>query len=54
VPAAGRSDLEYLIQPGALRLLRAYGQVRPGALQRSIVVLVERLAGVADTDETHP
>ena len=53
-PAAGRSDLEYLIQPGALRLLRAYGQVRPGALQRSIVVLVERLAGVADTDETHP
>jgi len=55
-PAAGRSDLEYLIQPGALRLLRAYGQVRPGALQRSIVVLVERLAGVAETspDETRP
>jgi transcriptional regulator with XRE-family HTH domain len=56
VPAAGRSDLEYLIQPGALRLLRAYGQVRPGALQRSIVVLVERLAGVAEAsaEDTRP
>ena len=55
-PAAGRSDLEYLIQPGALRLLRAYGQIGPGALQRSIVVLVERLAGVADasSEETRP
>lgn len=55
-PIAGRSDLEYLIQPGALRLLRAYGQIRPGALQRSIVVLVERLAGVADIspEETRP
>lgn len=55
-PAAGRSDLEYLIQPGALRLLRAYGQIRPGALQRSIVVLVERLAGVAEAaaEETRP
>jgi len=55
-PTAGRSDLEYLIQPGALRLLRAYGQIRPGALQRSIVVLVERLAGVAEAsaDETRP
>jgi len=55
-PTAGRSDLEYLIQPGALRLLRAYGQIRPGALQRSIVVLVERLAGVAEAapEETRP
>jgi transcriptional regulator with XRE-family HTH domain len=47
-PTAGRSDLEYLIQPGALRLLRAYGQIKPGALQRSIVVLVERLAGLVE------
>jgi transcriptional regulator with XRE-family HTH domain len=53
---AGHSDLEYLIQPGALRLLRAYGQIRPGALQRSIVVLVEKLAGVAEAlaEETRP
>jgi transcriptional regulator with XRE-family HTH domain len=53
-PGAGRSDLEYLIQPGALRLLRAYGQIRPGALQRSIVVLVERLAGVAEASSEEP
>jgi transcriptional regulator with XRE-family HTH domain len=55
-PTAGRSDLEYLIQPGALRLLRAYGQIGPGALQRSIVVLVEKLAGVAEasSEETRP
>jgi transcriptional regulator with XRE-family HTH domain len=56
MPATGRSDLEYLIQPGALRLLRAYGQIKPGALQRSIVVLVERLAGVMESssEDTRP
>src|SRR5262245_57397545 len=34
---SGRLDLEYLVVPGALRLLRAYGQIRETMLRRTIV-----------------
>jgi len=46
-PSSG-VELEYLVQPGALRLLRAFGQIRVGTLQRSIVTLVEKIAGAVD------
>jgi transcriptional regulator with XRE-family HTH domain len=45
---SGQPELEYLVQPGALRLLRAYGRIKPGALQRSVLVLVERIAGISE------
>jgi len=57
MPESGsRPDLEYLVQPGALRLLRAYGRIQAGSLQRSIVLLVERIAGLDDAvgDEGRP
>jgi transcriptional regulator with XRE-family HTH domain len=38
-----RLDLEYLVIPGALRLLRAYGQIREPVLRRTIVTFVERI-----------
>jgi transcriptional regulator with XRE-family HTH domain len=41
---ATRLDLEYLVMPGALRLLRAYGQIRESILRRTIVTFVERIA----------
>src|SRR5215510_160280 len=41
---SGRLDLEYLVVPGALRLLRAYGQIRETMLRRTIVALVEKIA----------
>ncbi len=41
---ATRLDLEYLVMPGALRLLRAYGQIRESVLRRTIVTFVERIA----------
>ncbi len=47
LPAAG-VELEYLAQPGALRLLRAYSQIRMAPLQRSIVALVEKIAVAAE------
>ena len=39
-----RLDLEYLVVPGALRLLRAYGQIRESVLRRTIVTFVEKIA----------
>ncbi len=45
----GRLDLEYLVLPGALRLLRAYGQIRETMLRRTIVALVEKIAEGDDT-----
>jgi transcriptional regulator with XRE-family HTH domain len=41
---ASRLDLEYLVVPGALRLLRAYGQIRESVLRRTIVTFVEKIA----------
>jgi transcriptional regulator with XRE-family HTH domain len=41
---ATRLDLEYLVMPGALRLLRAYGQIRESVLRRTIVSFVEKIA----------
>jgi transcriptional regulator with XRE-family HTH domain len=41
---ASRMDLEYLVVPGALRLLRAYGQIRESVLRRTIVTFVEKIA----------
>jgi transcriptional regulator with XRE-family HTH domain len=41
---AGRLDLEYLVVPGALRLLRAYGQIREAVVRRTIVTFVEKIA----------
>ena len=38
------SPLRLLTVPGALRLLRAYGQVNEGKVRRSIVELVEKIA----------
>jgi transcriptional regulator with XRE-family HTH domain len=38
------SPLRLLTVPGALRLLRAYGQLNDGKLRRSIVDLVENVA----------
>ncbi len=54
-PAPGNHlELEFLVQPGAVRLLRAYGKIRPGALQRAVLMLVERIAGVGDVDPDTP
>jgi transcriptional regulator with XRE-family HTH domain len=39
-----RLDLEYLVVPGALRLLRAYGQIRESVVRRTIVTFVEKVA----------
>jgi transcriptional regulator with XRE-family HTH domain len=44
VTEASRLDLEYLVVPGALRLLRAYGQIRETVLRRTIVTFVEKIA----------
>ena len=41
---ASRLDLEYLVVPGALRLLRAYGKIRESVLRRTIVMFVEKIA----------
>jgi transcriptional regulator with XRE-family HTH domain len=41
---AARLDLEYLVVPGALRLLRAYGQIRESVVRRTIVTFVEKVA----------
>jgi transcriptional regulator with XRE-family HTH domain len=41
---AARLDLEYLVVPGALRLLRAYGQIREPVVRRTIVTFVEKIA----------
>jgi transcriptional regulator with XRE-family HTH domain len=38
------SPLKLLTVPGALRLLRAYGQLNDGKMRRSIVGLVENIA----------
>src|SRR5262245_36411220 len=38
------SPLRLLTVPGALRLLRAYGQLNEGKMRRSIVELVENIA----------
>ena len=38
------SPLKLLTVPGALRLLRAYGQLHDGKMRRSIVDLVENIA----------
>jgi transcriptional regulator with XRE-family HTH domain len=38
------SPLKLLTVPGALRLLRAYGQLNDGKMRRSIVELVENIA----------
>ena len=39
-----RIDSPALTVPGALRLLRAYGQLNDGKMRRSIVELVENVA----------
>jgi transcriptional regulator with XRE-family HTH domain len=41
---SGASPLKLLTVPGALRLLRAYGQLNDGEMRRSIVHLVENVA----------
>jgi transcriptional regulator with XRE-family HTH domain len=38
------SPLKLLTVPGALRLLRAYGQLNDGEMRRSVVELVENIA----------
>ena len=38
------SPLKLLTVPGALRLLRSYGQLNDGKMRRSIVELVENIA----------
>jgi hypothetical protein len=40
-----QSPFRLLTVPGALRLLRAYGQLKDGTTRRSIVDLVENLTG---------
>ncbi len=40
----GRLELQYLVVPGALRLVQAYAQVSQSELRRAIVELVERIA----------
>ena len=41
--ANGSSPLEWLAEPGALRLIQAYMQVREPQLRRAIVNLVEKM-----------
>ena len=43
------SPLRLLTAPGALRLLRAYGQINGGTMRRSIVDLVEKVAAGSTT-----
>ncbi len=40
----GRLELQYLVVPGALRLVQAYAQISQSELRRAIVELVERIA----------
>jgi transcriptional regulator with XRE-family HTH domain len=40
-----QSPLKLLTVPGALHLLRAYGQLKDGAMRRCIVEFVEKIAG---------
>ncbi len=40
----GRLELEYLITPGALRLVQSYSEISQPELRRAIVDLVERIA----------
>jgi transcriptional regulator with XRE-family HTH domain len=40
----GRLELQYLVVPGALRLVQAYAQISQSELRRAIVELVERVA----------
>ena len=42
-PNGSQSPLGLLTVPGALRLLRAYGQITDGKQRRSIVTLVESI-----------
>ena len=42
--SASSSPLKLLTVPGALRLLRAYGQLTDGKMRRSVVELVENIA----------
>jgi len=44
------SPLKLLTVPGALRLLRAYGQINGGTTRRSIVDLVEKIAADRRSD----
>jgi transcriptional regulator with XRE-family HTH domain len=46
-----RLELEYLVVPGALRLVQAYGRVRETELRRALVELVERMAPADDAGE---
>jgi hypothetical protein len=42
-PGGSQSPLGLLTAPGALRLLRAYGQLKDGKQRRAIVTLVESI-----------
>jgi hypothetical protein len=42
---SNQSPLKLLTIPGALRLLRAYGQLKDGRMRRSIVDLVGKIGG---------
>jgi len=42
------SPLQLLSHPGALRLLRAYGQLADGVVRRSIVAMVENISNRPD------
>ena len=46
-----RLELQYLVVPGALRLVQAYGRVRETELRRALVELVERMAPAEDASE---
>ncbi len=40
----GRLELEYLIVPGALRLVQSYSEISEPELRRAVVELVDRIA----------
>jgi hypothetical protein len=46
---AASSPLNVLTTPGALRLLRAYGQISDAKLRRSIIGMIENLTPASDS-----
>lgn len=53
-PGGSRSPLALLTTPGALRLLRAYAQIKDGKQRRTLVILLERIASQTAASEAKP
>ena len=52
VGAEAGSDFEFLAQPGAIRLLRAFSRIQNRELKRMVVEMAETLARTTSPDES--